>query len=606
MRFANGNKKGRKMEKNKLDPQERGLNGKPSILVVDDDESTQRTLALIFGRQGYEIEAAETGQMAIAKAQARDFNVVFLDIRLPDVAGVELLAPLKALHPDIALIIITAFASLETAVQALNDGASAYINKPLNIDEVLAILREALEKQRLVRENRRLYQEAQRELVERQQAEAALRRRNRELALLNRVVVAATSTLDAQQVLQVACRELAYAFELPQITAALLDAQATEASAVAEYLAPGHSGILGRTIPLVDNPAIEYVVTRKKPLAVSNARIDEQLATMHDLLRGRDDVSLLIVPIIVARDRIAGIFGLIATQQREFNQEELTLAQSVAAAAGQALETARLYQAVRRQAELLEERVARRTVELQIALERAQEADRLKSEFVGNVSHELRTPLTNLKLYLDLLDRGQPEKRQVYLDTLSRETNRLQNLIESLLDISRLDLSESETNFDLTDVNLLVSTLATDRGPLVADRGLRLEADLAEALPPTLADASLLEQMLTNLLTNAVNYTPAGGEVRLCTEVAEAEGEPWVTVSVVDDGPGISPDEQAHIFERFYRGQAGRDSGAPGTGLGLAICHEIIELHGGRITLESAPGQGSAFTVWLRSAVAEL
>jgi signal transduction histidine kinase len=255
--------------------------------------------------------------------------------------------------------------------------------------------------------------------------------------------------------------------------------------------------------------------------------------------------------------------------------------------------------------EQLQEIVARRTVELESALQQARSADRVKSEFVSNVSHELRTPLANLKLYLTLLNRGQPEKRQVYLNTLRRETNRLQNLIESLLNISRLDLSESKANLAPIDINLLVSTLTTDREPLVTDQGLRLEADLAEVLPLTLADANLLEQVLTNLLTNAVNYTPAGGRVCLRTGVVEVEGESWVTVSVVDNGLGIPLDEQARVFERFYRGQAGRDSGAPGTGLGLAICREIVKLHGGRITLESAPGQGSTFTVWLRSVPAE-
>lgn len=145
------------------------------ILIVDDDENICRSLRLIFKKKGYEVETAGTGREAIDKVQGRFFNLALLDIRLPDMEGTELLPPLKETHPDMAVILVTGYASLETAVQALNQGALAYITKPLNMDEVLATVREAFEKQRLVIENRILYQEAQRELTERKRAEAALK-----------------------------------------------------------------------------------------------------------------------------------------------------------------------------------------------------------------------------------------------------------------------------------------------------------------------------------------------------------------------------------------------------------------------------------------------
>jgi len=148
------------------------MDEKESILIVDDSESTCRTLALILRKKGYETEAAGTGQEAIEKAQGRFFNLALIDLRLPDMEGVELLAPFKEMHPDMAVIMITAYASLETAVWALNEGASAYITKPLNMDEVLAKVRKVFEKQRLVREKR--------------QAEEALRRSVEELKRSNR------------------------------------------------------------------------------------------------------------------------------------------------------------------------------------------------------------------------------------------------------------------------------------------------------------------------------------------------------------------------------------------------------------------------------------
>jgi len=144
---------------------------KKSVLIVDDDEATCRSLELIFGKNGYETETAGTGREALEKAQGRFFNVALLDIKLPDVEGIELLVPLKEIDPDMAVIMFTGYASVETAVRALNQGASAYITKPVKVEQVLARVREAIEKQHLVMENRRLYQEAQKELAERKRAE---------------------------------------------------------------------------------------------------------------------------------------------------------------------------------------------------------------------------------------------------------------------------------------------------------------------------------------------------------------------------------------------------------------------------------------------------
>ncbi len=147
-----------------------------SVLIVDDDESTRRSLGLIFKKKGHEVETAGTGQEALDKAKSRFFNVALLDIRLPDIEGVEVLASLKTMHPEMAVIMVTGYASLETAVRALNAGASAYVVKPLDMDHVVATVEEALLRQWLVLENRRLYELAQRELAERRKAEEALRR----------------------------------------------------------------------------------------------------------------------------------------------------------------------------------------------------------------------------------------------------------------------------------------------------------------------------------------------------------------------------------------------------------------------------------------------
>jgi len=132
--------------------EEADMDEKESILIVDDDKSTCRSLALILGKKGYETGTAGTGREALEKAKGRFFNVALLDIKLPDVEGVELLAPLKKMHPDMIVLMITGHASLESAVRTSLEGALAYITKPLNMDSVLTAVREALEKQRLVME----------------------------------------------------------------------------------------------------------------------------------------------------------------------------------------------------------------------------------------------------------------------------------------------------------------------------------------------------------------------------------------------------------------------------------------------------------------------
>jgi PAS domain S-box-containing protein len=230
------------------------------------------------------------------------------------------------------------------------------------------------------------------------------------------------------------------------------------------------------------------------------------------------------------------------------------------------------------------------------------ELERLKDEFVSNVSHELRTPIANVKLYISLLTRGKPEKYEEYLQTLRREAARLEKLIEDLLDLSRLDLGRQPMALAPTDVHQLTAQLIADRTALAANRQLLIDYRAESPLALTLADSAMLSQVVSNLLTNAINYTPAGGLITVTTSVRERDEQMWITIAIQDTGPGISPYDRAHMFERFYRGEAGRKSGAPGTGLGLAISAQIMNKLGGSITVDSSPGAGAVFTVWLKPA----
>lgn len=135
------------------------MDSQPRILIIDDDAGACKTLELIFKENGFQADSAGSSQDALAKANGQDYNIALIDIRLPDCSGVDIIAPLKALQPEIAVIMITAFADLDAAIKALNEGASAFIHKPLNMDEVLTKIRDIIEKQRLIEENERMVEE---------------------------------------------------------------------------------------------------------------------------------------------------------------------------------------------------------------------------------------------------------------------------------------------------------------------------------------------------------------------------------------------------------------------------------------------------------------
>lgn len=298
-------------------------------------------------------------------------------------------------------------------------------------------------------------------------------------------------------------------------------------------------------------------------------------------------------------DMVIGVLNVESPVTGGLTEEDVRLLNVLADQISIAIENAALYDRLREHADALELMVADRTAELAEALNKAQAADKLKTDFVSDVSHELRTPLSNIRLYLDLLRRGPEDRYEKYLQTLDRETNRLVVLIEDLLAISSLDAGTSTPATETLDLNRLAQALAEDRKRLYSDRDLQLLLNLEAELPAVQADEKMISQVVANLMTNALNYTPQGGHVELGTKLVENSEGAWATLSVRDDGLGIPGSELERIFDRFFRGSISRRTGTPGTGLGLSICKEILERHQGHISVESRPGEGSTFTIWL-------
>ncbi len=319
----------------------------------------------------------------------------------------------------------------------------------------------------------------------------------------------------------------------------------------------------------------------------------------HNPFEDRIIKSELSVP-IRAGGEIVGVLDVQSQNHNAFTETDVLVLETLADQVAVAIQNASLFRVLESQNEILEQRVAERTKELERVNAHLKALTSLKDDFVASVSHELRTPITSLQLYHELMA-SNPERADQYLETLQRETGRLAQIIESLLELSRIDHGEIGLVLSLVDLSKLVETIVADRPLLARSKGLELSLKQTPLPLKVEGDKGLLGQVLGILLTNALNYTPQGGRIVVDTVQRRSNGAEWVGFSVSDSGPGIPEDELPQLTERFFRGTVGRDSGVPGTGLGLAIAEEIVTKHKGQIEIENkgVDGQGATFTVWL-------
>ncbi len=250
-------------------------------------------------------------------------------------------------------------------------------------------------------------------------------------------------------------------------------------------------------------------------------------------------------------------------------------------------------------------RIEARTDELESALGRLRALDEMKDSFLSTVAHELRTPLAAIQSYSEALitrDDAAREVRCEFLEIINREARRLALLINDLQDLSRLEAGRAEWRTETVALGPLVEQAVGTMAILARGRGVALTSDIAPALPDVEVDANRLAQVLTNLIGNAVKFTPAGGSVAVTARPDGRRAErahdrpPAVCITVRDTGCGIPPEDLPRVFERFFRMPVAGDE-VPGTGLGLAISKEIVDRIGGRLWAESVVGQGSAFHV---------
>jgi len=249
----------------------------------------------------------------------------------------------------------------------------------------------------------------------------------------------------------------------------------------------------------------------------------------------------------------------------------------------------------------LERKVAERTLELEHANRRLQELDSLKSDFLSTVSHELRTPLTSIKAYAQILldsPLDEPTKTR-YLEIIDDESDRLTRLISDLLDLARIERPEMSWAMVPGDLPEIVSKAVNPLVALASARQIRLEVAFAQPLP-ICVDTDRIQQVVTNLVGNAIKFSPASGRIEIRIQESTSSGPRadrpgrFALVAVSDAGPGIPREERERIFSKFYK-RPGKQSSHSGTGLGLAISREIVVHHQGEIWVESEPEFGSTF-----------
>ncbi len=297
------------------------------------------------------------------------------------------------------------------------------------------------------------------------------------------------------------------------------------------------------------------------------------------------DRSVGAVPLVIA-DRTTGVLAACTPGERRLDERDLRVLALLAGQAAPALEAARLHtELVRAHQEL-----TRTNVELE-------RASRHKSDFLASVSHELRTPLNAILGFSELLLDSvnvDPVRQTTFVRHIHRSGQRLLGLINDILDLAKVEAGQMELRVETIDLAVTVSSALATMEPLADQDGVELVADCGGSLELE-ADEDKVQQMLLNLLSNAIRFTPRGG--RVTVKAGRMSGR--LVVSVAYTGIGIPKEEQERIFEEFQQLQGNRKQRRPGTGLGLTLTRRMVELHGGRIWVESEPGRGSRFFIEL-------
>lgn len=338
----------------------------------------------------------------------------------------------------------------------------------------------------------------------------------------------------------------------------------------------GSEGLRDVTVPLDDSIA-GWIVRKRKPLLIRDAKTDPRWHSQVDKTIEFDTRSILGVPLKV-KDEIIGVLELLnKVGDQGFSQDDIQIATTLAAQAAIAIENARLLD------------------ELQRAYDDLAELDQLKSDFVSVASHELRTPLAVILGYASFLRDEVSGEAGEQLEIVLQSAMRLRSIIDDMVNLRHVDTGESQLEREVFSMTELISEVSNEFVQLARAKELVLRIDLPDNPLKIDADRQKIYLVLANLLSNAIKFTPDRGRVQVS---AERKGdELWI--AVMDTGVGISERDHNRIFDRFFQVEPSLTRRYEGMGLGLSIAKDMVELHNGRVWVESVAGKGSRFTVVL-------
>jgi signal transduction histidine kinase len=431
------------------------------------------------------------------------------------------------------------------------------------------------------------HEELRESYLEQQRIAVELRRKVGQLTSLHRAGLLLSSTLNRETLLRSVAKTIVEDLQYDRVMVTWYDPLRCVAYGARLFGVPEPVAAFAATleIPVSDPASVEgTVLLEGRPILIND--VQEVRGRMHPLyqeLVSRTGCQSFVSVPLKAKDWILGSLTVDRRAAGSLTQEDVDVLVTLASQLSIALDNAAAYREIEELNMGLEEKVRQRTAELEAANEKLRDLNQLKSTFVSVVSHELRTPLTSIRSFIENMLDGMTgalnEKQSRYLSRMLFNIDRLSRLIVDLLDLSRIEAGK---------VELRLQPVAVADG----EKSVTLEARHDQALPSVRADSDHLTQILTNLIGNAIKFTPVGGRVEVHTGTQEPG---LVRISVSDTGCGIAPEDLPKVFEKFYRGVSVPPD-ARGAGLGLAIAKSLVELHGGRIWVESVQWGGSSFS----------
>ncbi len=517
------------------------------VLVVDDEPGIAALCKRILSRADYDVTSLTDPRVAIEHLQVHHVDLLVVDIRMPEVDGFDVISRAQMVQPDIAVLVMTGFGTVETAIRALRQGVDGLLLKPFEkSDELLSSVRQVLTDNQRKRDTARM--QALRPLFNVTETLFSETDRNK---LLGLIVNAIREHLNSSNV-------------------AYYQVENGNVSIVAQrgrVLQPEGSNFAAQLIRGVDADGNPIVINATGP---GEADAQSLLST---LALG----SAILIPI--ARSNLHSVlFAARDANAPPFRGADLEMFFVLARQAVVAMENARLYEDLRNYVKRVED-----SQQALLRVEKMAAAGRL----TASIAHEVNNPLQSVQNCLHLAghDSVSPEKRREYIELAKKELDRLMKTTQRMLDFYRPGAVRVE-QVDLLELLHHVLSLTSQQ---MSQKNLTVTTNLPESLPLIYAVSSQIQQIFFNLILNALDAAPEGGELKISAGAAEN----GIELVFQDNGPGIPADRRENIFEPFFSTKEG------GTGLGLTVSYNIVTAHGGTLDLIDGPGSGACFRLFL-------